>query len=211
RGWHVARRRRLSIIKRWVISVIKVRTNGSHSFASKLQSLDTPLKSSLSDLMMRCSMKTSVLFAFAILLPVLAYHPPRPSGGEASPDDEMYEVYSAAIRDIFLEWHDGTKSPDELAARLVVVRDHALAYRWDKTEEPAERTLKWAKSAVAVDKSTVEDFKRKCADSISLEARFTLPAKLVLISDHELENSFKNGRSWPSFYERYPNSIGYIV
>lgn len=156
-------------------------------------------------------MKTSVLFAFAILLPVLAYHPPRPSGGEASPDDEMYEVYSAAIRDIFLEWHDGTKSPDELAARLVVVRDHALAYRWDKTEEPAERTLKWAKSAVAVDKSTVEDFKRKCADSISLEARFTLPAKLVLISDHELENSFKNGRSWPSFYERYPNSIGYIV
>jgi hypothetical protein len=64
---------------------------------------------------------------------------------------------------------------------------------------------------VAVDDCTVEDFKRKGKNSISLELRFALPSKQVPISDEKLDQFFRgNGTSWQGFHKSYPNSVGYI-
>ncbi|PWT92496.1 MAG: hypothetical protein C5B54_03390 [Acidobacteria bacterium] len=154
-------------------------------------------------------MKT--FLALAILLPVLAYHPHRPSVQQASSDDEMYEVYSVAIQDLFLKERDESKNDNALRAKLVVISDHTIPYSSAKWNDPTQTTHKWAKNGLAVDSGIVEDFKRKCKDSVSLEMRFTFPARQVLISDQEFESFFKAERwSWSGFYERYPNSVGYI-
>src|SRR5262249_21240735 len=138
----------------------------------------------------------------AILLPVLAYSHQRPTADRVSSDDEMYEVYSAAIRDLFLRSDEST-NPDDFRTKLVVIGDHTISYRWDDWNDPTKTLSTWAQSVVAVDKRTVEDFKRKCKVSIPLEPRFALPAKQVLISDRDFAR-------FRGVYERHRNFIGYI-
>jgi hypothetical protein len=125
----------------------------------------------------------------------------------------MYDVYSAAIKELYLPEAKGQSAggTDYIVERRVVIKDHTIPYRWEERDDPTKRTQEWAKTGVEVDNSTVEDFKRKSKDSISLEPRFRFLAKQVLISDQELEDSFKNGRSWPGFYERYPNAGGIVT
>jgi len=156
-------------------------------------------------------MKTLVIFAFAILLPALAYHPHRARVQQASSDDEMYEVYSVAIQDLFLIGRDERKSDNDLRA-IVVISDHTMPYSWEKWNDPTQTTHKWAKNGLAIDSRIVEDFKRKCKYSVSLEMRFAFPAKQVLISDKELDNFFRifAHDSWERFYKRYPDSIGWV-
>jgi len=124
----------------------------------------------------------------------------------------MYEVYSAAIRDIYLKGRDESKSDDDLRAKLVVISDHTMPYSWEKWNDPTQTTHKWAKNGLAIDSRIVEDFKRKCKYSVSLEMRFAFPAKQVLISDKELDNFFRifAHDSWERFYKRYPDSIGWV-
>jgi len=155
-------------------------------------------------------MRTSAMFAFAILLPFVPYQPHHQGVNQTSSDDEMYEVYSAAIRDLFLRSDEST-NPDGFRANLVVIGDHTISYRWDDWNDPTKTALKWAKSGVRVGNGTVKDFKRKCKDSIPLETRFALP-KQVLISDQELDNVFGNFDYdwWERFYKRFPNSVGYV-
>ena len=146
--------------------------------------------------------------AFA-LVSAFTYRHHRPSVDQPSPDDQMYDVYSRAIRELFLE---ETKSPNDLRAKLVVIKDHTFQYPWQEWDDPTKRALAWAKNGIVVSKRTAEDFKRKCKNSISLEPRFTLPGKQVLIGDQQFEQFFgANGTSWRGFYESYPNSVGYIV
>jgi hypothetical protein len=127
-------------------------------------------------------------------------------------DDEVYDVYSAAIRDLFLQGGDRPESPGAPQATAVIIDDHTIPYRWKGWNDPDKIALKCAKSGVRVDRETIEDFKRKCKDSISLEPRFTLRAKHVLISEQELSNFFGvfDYTSWERFYKRYPNSIGCV-
>jgi hypothetical protein len=121
----------------------------------------------------------------------------------------MYDVYSRAIRELLLE---ETKNPNDLRAKLVVIKDHTFQYPWQEWDDPTKRALAWAKNGIVVSKRTAEDFKRKCKNSISLEPRFTLPGNQVLIGDQQFEQFFgANGTSWRGFYESYPNSVGYIV
>src|SRR5215831_10744224 len=102
-------------------------------------------------------MKALQIFAFAILLPVLAYHPDRPSADQARPDDQMYEIYSATIRELFLKGSDDTKSREDLGARLVVIKDHTIQYPWQEWDDPTKRALTWAKNGIVVGKRTLED------------------------------------------------------
>jgi hypothetical protein len=119
----------------------------------------------------------------------------------------MYEVYSAAIRSLFLNRGDETRSRDDLRANLAVIGDHTVPYRWEEWKE--QMAEEWAKSDVSVENRTAEDFKRKCENSISLEPRFTIPIKQVLISDRELDHFFQsNGTSWQGFYKSYPQIDG---
>ncbi|PWT92498.1 MAG: hypothetical protein C5B54_03400 [Acidobacteria bacterium] len=151
-------------------------------------------------------MKTLVTFAFAILLPALSYHyPHRPSVQQASSDDEMYEVFSAAIKELFLD-------KPCLPGKVLIIEDHTTPYFEgpDGEAEPAKRTADWANSGLTVSNRMVEDFKLKNKQSISLQPRLTLPFKQVLISERELNHYFREGDGWTGFHRRHPNSFGYV-
>lgn len=144
-------------------------------------------------------------FFAAVLLLALAYRLYRPSVDEVSSDDEMYEVYSATLQDLFLK---GRETNGHLGVNLVV-GDRTSSFQF--TEWVAlEKSLDWSSTGVAVDNRTIVDFAHKCTESIPLEPRFTLPAKLVLVSHKDLLFPFDNGDYWSAFYERYPNSQGII-
>jgi hypothetical protein len=148
----------------------------------------------------------------AILLPILAYSHHRPTPDQVSSDAETYDVYSAAIKELFLKGRYETRTLDGLRVRLVVIGDRTVPYRWQEWNDPSKRALDWAEGRVGVDDSAVEDFKRKCTESVSLKPLFTLPAKQVLISDQELGDFFDilSSGSWARFYKRYPNSVGFV-
>jgi hypothetical protein len=144
-----------------------------------------------------------------VLLPVLAYRPHRPSVDQAN-SDEMYAVYSAAIKQLFLDKKAGPFGK----VSLVVIKDHTTQRYFEGTDEeadPAKRIAHWVNSGITVDRRTIEDFKRKNEQSISLEPRFTLPIKQSLISERELHHYFgEDGGQWMEFDKRHPNSFGYI-
>jgi len=142
----------------------------------------------------------------AILLVAIAYRLYAPSVDEVSSDDEVYEVYSTAIKELFLKGGGA-----ELSTTLVVVKDQSVSYRWEGWNEPTKRTQGWAKSGIAVNDRTLKDFKRKNEDPVLVEPFFHLPATYSMISDEELQSYFKSGRSWRDFYENHPGAIGYIV
>jgi hypothetical protein len=146
------------------------------------------------------------------MLPTLAYRLHHKGARQASSDDQVYEVYSATIQELFLKDDDGIKSPDDLAERLVVVTDHTISYRQEEEEDdPAKRAVWWTVTGFIFYIRTVEDFNRKCKDSISLEPRFAFPCNQVLIGDQELDQFFRDdGSQWEGFYERYPRSFGCI-
>src|SRR5215467_3653000 len=121
----------------------------------------------------------------------------RPNADQISSDAEVYEVYSAAIRFLYLGSSDETK-PNDIGARLVVIGDHTFPDEVGLGNDPAKTLSKWAQGGVAVDNRTVEDFKRKCKDSIPLEPRFTL-TKQVLISDQDLDRLFDNSDLYGSW------------
>ena len=161
----------------------------------------------------------------AILLSILACLRYGPTAGQAGSDevDEVYEVYAAAIQDLFLKGPYKFKIPDDLDERLVVIQDHTIPCEWEAIAEPYKRTHEWPKLGLTIDDGTLEDFKLRCKYSVSLEPRFTfpaqkdpttryyiVPARQVVISDDDFKDSFRDGPDWNGFYARYPNSIGYI-
>jgi hypothetical protein len=150
----------------------------------------------------------AVGFVGAFLFLALAYLLYRPSVDQVSSDDEVYEVYSATLRDLFLKGRE-TKGHDDLGINLVV-GDHTSSFQFTEWVT-LEKSLDWASTGVIVDNRTIVDFAHKCTESIPLEPRFTLPAKLVLISHQDLLFPFDNGDYWTAFYQRYPNSQGIIA
>jgi hypothetical protein len=137
-------------------------------------------------------------------------HNTAPNVDQASSDDEMYEVYSTAIKELFLNKGERVKSSgaDSAVEQLVVIRDQTTPYG-----APGSDTVSaWRARGIAVDDETINDFRLKNNGTISLEPRFTVPAKQVLISDRDFARFLgRNGRSSPGFYERHRKSMGYIV
>src|SRR5262249_55176239 len=158
-------------------------------------------------------MKTLAIFVYAILLPFLTYHPHHPSYDQASSDDEVYEVYSTAIKELYLNKGERVKSggTDSGVEQLVVIRDRTLSATGDLADASQGVSVCRRISGITVDSEIIQDFDRKSKDSIPLEPRFKLAAKQVLISDEEFFG-FLSGTSdnWPEFYKRYPASVGYV-
>jgi|SRR5215469_4236946 len=152
-------------------------------------------------------MKTLGILAFAILLPALAYHPHRPRVQQASSDDEMYEVYSAAIKELYL--NEGEKAEGSTGMeRLVVIRDRTTSPRWGTQMFSVKMSLI---TGISIDSETIEDLHRKSKNAIHLEPRFEFAAKQVLIGDEEFFSFFGGtGGDWPGFFERYPTSVGWV-
>ena len=132
---------------------------------------------------------------------------------KAGSDAEMYDVYSEAIRALYLQDNGGaTKSSDAIAGgsgekRLVVIKDHTIS---EKGSIPDNGIGGVRLGKIPLDQDTIRDFHRKNSDSIPLEPRFTFATGQVLVSDHEL-GSILSEDSWAEFYKRYPTSAGYIL
>src|SRR5262249_46763205 len=152
-------------------------------------------------------MKTLAIFAYAILLPFLTYHPHHPSYDQGSSDDEVYEVYSTAIKELYLNKGEWVKSgsTDSGVEQLVVIRDQTTPYG----APGPDNVSAWRTGGISIDDETIKDFERENKGPISLEPRFTFPAKQVLISDLTFKRQMGTG-GWPGFYKRYPKSAGYI-
>ena len=75
----------------------------------------------------------------AILLLALAHRVYRPSVDQVSSDDEVYKVYSAAIKELLLK-----RGGAELSTTLVVIKDQTVSYRWEGWNDPTKRTQGWA-------------------------------------------------------------------
>src|SRR5262249_4876462 len=148
-------------------------------------------------------MKTLVIFVSAMLFPVLAYRPHRPSVDQASSDDETYEVYSAAIKELYLNKFQGVKGggADSGQGQIVLIRDRTTLYGTPGSDSVSA----WRTGRISIDDETIEDFRRNSSDVTSLEPRFTLPAKWVLISDQKFKRLIGTG-GWHGFYKRYPKS-----
>src|SRR5215471_2217575 len=120
-----------------------------------------------------------------------------PNVDQATSDAEVYEVYSTAIKETYLN-NGGVADPG--VERLVVIRDQTTPYG-----TPGSDTVSaWRTSGISIDDETINDFRLKNNGPISLEPRFTLPVKQVLISDRDFAR-------FRGVYERHRNFIGYIV
>ena len=123
-----------------------------------------------------------------------------PNVDQATSDAEVYEVYSTAIKETYLN-NRGVADPG--VERLVVIRDQTTPYG-----TPGSDTVSaWRTSGISIDDETINDFRLKNNGPISLEPRFTLPGNQVVLSDREFG---KKPPYWPGFYKRYPNSVGYV-
>ena len=123
-----------------------------------------------------------------------------PNVDQATSDAEVYEVYSTAIKETYLN-NGGVADPG--VERLVVIRDQTTPYG-----TPGSDTVSaWRTSGISIDDETINDFRLKNNGPISLEPRFTLPGNQVVLSDREFG---KKPPYWPGFYKRYPNSVGYV-
>jgi len=120
-----------------------------------------------------------------------------PNVDQATSDAEVYEVYSTAIKETYLN-NGGVADPG--VERLVVIRDQTTPYG-----TPGSDTVSaWRTSGISIDDETINDFRLKNNGPISLEPRFTLPVKQVLISDRDFAR-------FRGVYERHRSFIGYIV
>jgi hypothetical protein len=119
-------------------------------------------------------------------------------------------VYSAAIKGLSLDKGGRVKNggPDSGVEQIVVIRDHTTIYG-----TPGSDTVSaWRTRGISIDDGTIEDFRRKSDEVVSLEPRFTPLVQQVLINDQEFASFFgKNGQSWRGFYQRYRNSIGCVA
>ncbi len=63
---------------------------------------------------------------------------------------------------------------------------------------------------IKLDTAMVDDFKNKNAKTYKLENKFSIPQSVVLISNKELQNIFRDNMGWLRFYMKYPTSRGLI-
>ncbi len=59
---------------------------------------------------------------------------------------------------------------------------------------------------IKLDASLIDDFKKKNANKYKLENKFSIPLKVVLISEKKSKDIFRDDVGWLRFYMKYPDS-----
>jgi hypothetical protein len=127
---------------------------------------------------------------------------------QTNPETEKYAVYSALIKDMYLEYGSNLlvinqdinclSAPDAIEKEKIEKVQHGM-------EDYVTRRLP------ELGPDTIADFdkKRECR---SLSRQFDIPAEYVLVSDKEISSLFsKYGiDGWNHFYAKYPGSSGII-
>src|SRR5262249_1143293 len=159
--WHVTGRRRIWVIERLGISKVGCASVLDWSVFDESRRAVNFVKRRL--------MKTLVIFVSAMLFPVLAYRPHRPSVDQASSADETYEVFSAVMKELFLNKFQVVKGggADSGLGQLVVIRDRTTLYGTPGSDSVSA----WRTGRISIDDETIEDFRRNSSDVSSLEPR----------------------------------------
>jgi len=64
---------------------------------------------------------------------------------------------------------------------------------------------------IKLDTTMIDDFKNKNANTYKLENKISIPQSVVLISNKELQNIFRDDMGWLRFYMKYPDSSSGIL
>jgi hypothetical protein len=122
-----------------------------------------------------------------------------------SPDaeTEKYTVYSAVIRDMYVE---------DFIQLLVIKHEHDCEVPSPQQEGSLlPDSEQWAiKQMPGLKGETIDDFQSKPRRCNSLTSKLDIPISYELVDDRELEKLFRD-RSWTGFNARYPSSSGIII
>jgi hypothetical protein len=108
-----------------------------------------------------------------------------------------YEVYSSVI----------LSENDPQSVNKIVILQLTDNSTWCDTYDCFQNFKNYS---LKNDSILVDDFKNKNAKVYKLENKFSIPQTVILISREELNKIFYNEKGWDAFYEKYPNSSGYI-
>ncbi len=163
---------------------------------------------------MRRALQILVVMALAFGLPSATFSQskkkpapttaPKPT---AALDDEEYAVYSALLQSLYT---NGAKVlvMDNYVSGCVPVGNNAEGERaWQQSLNSLPSKLP------KLSTKTIADFKSKSRNCRTIEAKFTLPTKYILISQPERRAIFSKAdvnKSWQSFHQKYPGAAGYI-
>lgn len=125
--------------------------------------------------------------------------------GQSSSDDgvsdDEYEIYSAVIKQYYLQ--SDTKQ--------LIIEERTFRYDFASDDEPWKDKPK----GVTIDQSAVEDYEAKNSRQWLLnKASFKLPVKFNLITDLDLKAIFHGHwgeLEWIAYYRKYPDSRGFVM
>ena len=131
---------------------------------------------------------------------------PATSSPVGSEEADEYAVYSAVIRNSFLE--DGVK--------LLVIQNRTLFYAnpdYLKSTTPEQRIQDMKHYYPSVDEFALRDFDSKHLKSVEIAPNLDLPVKYVLINKDDFDESSdeKARHVVHDFYQRYPGARGIIA
>lgn len=105
-----------------------------------------------------------------------------------------YDVYSVVVNSMFLSENQ----------KLAVLLDSTVTY------ELTQNSVEYYKEhLVHLDNFIINDFNNNNKKRQKLSTIPGLNAINIFVSDKELDDIFRNG-SWPEFYNRFPNSNGFV-
>ncbi|MEK6285729.1 MAG: hypothetical protein AABO57_08310 [Acidobacteriota bacterium] len=127
--------------------------------------------------------------------------PPGQSSSDDGVSDDEYEIYSAVIKQNYLQ--SDTKQ--------LIVEERTFRYDFASDDEPWKDKPK----GVSLDQSAAEDYEAKNSRQWLLnKASFKLPVKFNLITDLDLKAIFHGHwgeLEWIGYYRRYPDSRGFVM
>ena len=124
------------------------------------------------------------------------------SGSDSGVSDEEYEIYSAVIKQFYVE--PNTKQ--------VIIEERTFRYDFGSENDEPWREKK---KGLTIDESAVEDYETRNARQWLLnKASFKLPVKADLITDLDLKAIFHGNwgdLEWTNYYRRFPDSRGFVM
>jgi len=158
----------------------------------------------------------SVIYVVVVLLTVSTVRSQVPAAATAEVSDAEYEVLSAYIAGTFTG-SKGKARVDRDITRIVIVNvtqsdeqdrllddEHGHPMRWKTT------TKLLRKQAPALDRTTLEAFRKTNTEQALLRHSFQLGIDYELVDADRIDAIFKNGGWWPDYYKAFPGAQGVL-
>src|SRR6266513_1335038 len=166
-------------------------------------------------------MRLTTSICCPVLVGLLAMLPPARTTREvASADsgsevtDAEYQVLSAYLTNAFAA-KAGKEGAGAEVSSIVIV--NATKSDQDDTGNEGLKSASLSKLAkhlrkndMALNRATVEDFRRVNSMQASFGSRFDLPVKYQLAAQTDINSVFKNHGWWSDYYKKYPGSRGWL-